>query len=274
MNYRMINLLPIIVSLLLISCTTESGGTVQSNSFNSKPTANAGADIFTAVGASNRLDGSGSSDPESDPLTYQWTIFSKPSASISSLSDATSDQPTFIPGVSGDYVLQLVVNDGVQDSAEDSTLDTTSDSFVLLTAHPNTLSARRTSGVAPLSVFFDSGFIGHSGSAPFHDIEYSWNFGDSTTDYWATEHDATGSSKNLDKGPLAAHVFNNSGDYTVTVTSKDVSGNTTVQTIPIQVEDPEIHYANSTVCFSDTSSSDFSPNPTVHTVFSIEPKLR
>jgi hypothetical protein len=59
---------------------------------NTAPTANAGGDQTVNSGALVQLDGSGSTDPENDPLTYQWTQTSGPAVT---LSDPTSATPTF-----------------------------------------------------------------------------------------------------------------------------------------------------------------------------------
>lgn len=83
------------------------------------PTADAGADQTVATGATVQLDGSGSSDPENDPLTYSWTL-SAPGGSTATLSDAAIVNPTFVADVDGQYVATLVVNDGTTDSAPDS----------------------------------------------------------------------------------------------------------------------------------------------------------
>lgn len=65
------------------------------------------------LGTTVKLDGTQSYDPDNDPLTYTWSIFSAPSGSTASLSDVHAAQPQ-LTGVNkvGDYVIQLVVNDG------------------------------------------------------------------------------------------------------------------------------------------------------------------
>ena len=87
---------------------------------NLAPTADAGPDQSVAPGAQVQLDGSASSDPDGDPLTYQWSLTTKPPASTATLSDPTAVNPTFTVDLSGTYVAQLIVNDGTEDSAPDT----------------------------------------------------------------------------------------------------------------------------------------------------------
>src|SRR5262249_8120204 len=66
------------------------------------------------------LDGSQSSDADQEPLTYHWSLLSRPTDSTAALDDPASAGPSFTPDVSGDYVAQLVVNDGTVDSVPDT----------------------------------------------------------------------------------------------------------------------------------------------------------
>ena len=61
---------------------------------NDEPTADAGADRTVGEGAIVALDGSGSSDPEGEDLSYLWTQVSNGAPSVS-LSDATLQGPVF-----------------------------------------------------------------------------------------------------------------------------------------------------------------------------------
>lgn len=72
-------------------------------------TAKAGADQTVQVGQIVTLDGSGSTDSESKPLTYQWAMLRKPAKSTVTLSDATAYKPSFKPDELGEYELELTV---------------------------------------------------------------------------------------------------------------------------------------------------------------------
>ncbi len=71
------------------------------------------------------LNGSGSSDPNGDLLSYQWTQTGGPSVTLSS---ATSARPTFTaPDAAATLTFQLVVNDGQVNSAPSSVTITVSE---------------------------------------------------------------------------------------------------------------------------------------------------
>lgn len=87
---------------------------------NSAPTADTGPDRTVSKSSLVLLDGRNSSDSEYDFLNYTWELIQKPSGSSATLDNANVSQPSFTADLVGDYVLQLVVNDGQLDSAPDS----------------------------------------------------------------------------------------------------------------------------------------------------------
>lgn len=87
---------------------------------NSSPIANAGADTSVFVTDIIQLDGSASTDVDGDNITYSWAVLNKPNGSIAELSDASIVNPTLIADLSGTYVVQLIANDGQQNSSADT----------------------------------------------------------------------------------------------------------------------------------------------------------
>ena len=86
---------------------------------NEVPTADAGDDQHYSdlqPVASVALDGSGSTDPENVTLSYRWNQISGWKVS---LSDPSAASPVFLNPWPGIYLFELVVNDGLQDSAPD-----------------------------------------------------------------------------------------------------------------------------------------------------------
>lgn len=79
---------------------------------NSDPIANAGADQTSPVGAEVILNGSSSSDPDGDALSYSWAFISRPDGSDISLENAKSATSSFTPDVIGHYTVELTVSDG------------------------------------------------------------------------------------------------------------------------------------------------------------------
>ena len=86
---------------------------------NQMPSANAGGDRAVLTNLFTTLTGAASSDPDGGVLTYRWRLRSRPAGSGASLSDATFRDASLRPDIAGAYVVGLIVNDGIDDSAED-----------------------------------------------------------------------------------------------------------------------------------------------------------
>ncbi len=92
---------------------------------NKPPVADAGPDQNALIGSVITLNGKASFDPEGELITFNWVFCSVPdgsSVSDESLSDAASAKPQFTPDLSGQYILQLVTNDGLLDSDPDEVI--------------------------------------------------------------------------------------------------------------------------------------------------------
>ncbi|MCG2586154.1 PKD domain-containing protein [Massilia sp. TS11] len=96
----------VLVSLLLAAC---GGGMARKNN---PPVASAGSDQTVLAGAVVTMDGSASSDPDGDALTFSWVLASKPDLSAAVLSDVTSKQTSFKADIAGTYAVSLSVRDG------------------------------------------------------------------------------------------------------------------------------------------------------------------
>ena len=110
---------------------------VQGTVANAAPVANAGPDQAAALGQTVTLDGSGSSDANGDPLTYAWTLVSRPAGSLAALSNPTAVKPTFVVDLPGSYQFRLTVHDGLVASAPDTVIVSTLNTAPVANAGPN-----------------------------------------------------------------------------------------------------------------------------------------
>ncbi|MFT3912609.1 MAG: fibronectin type III domain-containing protein [Anaeromyxobacteraceae bacterium] len=72
------------------------------------------APVTPEVGQYALVDASSTRDPDGDPITFAWTLTSKPQGSGAVLFDADTAKPSFRADVRGTYNLQLVASDGVR----------------------------------------------------------------------------------------------------------------------------------------------------------------
>ncbi|WP_158970052.1 PKD domain-containing protein [Paraglaciecola sp. L3A3] len=88
---------------------------------NQTPIAEAGQSVNTEVNQSVTLSGIASSDGDSDPLTYTWSL-TPPNGSSTTLSSANTATPSLTPDVAGEYTATLIVNDSYEDSPADTVI--------------------------------------------------------------------------------------------------------------------------------------------------------
>lgn len=83
------------------------------------PLADCGGDLEVVLGERAELDGSGSSDPDGESISYRWTLGAVPDGSSldsSAIFDAEAVQASFVPDLVGTYSVYLTVSDGQQES--------------------------------------------------------------------------------------------------------------------------------------------------------------
>ncbi len=104
---------------ICVECAGEAGAPTiacteirRKEPVNRRPTAHAGGPLTAIVGRVFELDGSRSRDPDGDPLSFFWSLLSRPDGSAAGLEDDTNVRPFFIPDLAGDYSFELFVTDG------------------------------------------------------------------------------------------------------------------------------------------------------------------
>ena len=115
---------------------SSAPATVTITSTHSAPIANAGSNQTVTVGATVTLDGSQSSDPQSEPLTYSWSFLNIPASSAATLAGATTKNPTFVADVPGTYVAQLIVSDPFASSSPSTVTITAGTMTISLSPSP------------------------------------------------------------------------------------------------------------------------------------------
>lgn len=129
----------------------------------------------------------------------------------------------------------------------------------------------RFTGVAPLSVFFDAGNTTATTTIrPFHDLEYHWDFGDPAGSpvsgaTWSTGSRPNVSSRNAASGPVAGHVFETPGAYTIGLMATDGVNTVSNNCAQIVVQDPDTVFADTnTICFSTSANYTDCPSGATH----------
>ena len=124
-----------VIQLIVNDGTVDSiPVTVSISTENSPPIANAGPPQTVPLNSVVNLDGSGSSDPDLNPITYLWSIVSKPAGSTTVLLNPTRVNPGFLADKAGSYTIQLIVNDGTVSSTPATVVITTQNSIPVANA--------------------------------------------------------------------------------------------------------------------------------------------
>jgi hypothetical protein len=112
-------------------------GAVEQPHPNSPPIASAGTDQGTLAGFMVFLDGTGSSDPDSDPLTFAWVQTSGPTVTLNGASSATPNFTAPAVPVTSDLVFELTDGDGQAVATDRVTVTVTSLVPVLTSLAPD-----------------------------------------------------------------------------------------------------------------------------------------
>ncbi len=165
----------------------------------SAPIADAGPDQQVLAGELVFLDGTGSSDPDGDTLTYQWEKNGRAKKEVQ-LQDADGVIASFLAPQQSDgttFRFTLTVDDGTATSSD-------SVEVLVLAAEPPpaqpelVIIATPSFGGVPLAVTFTADT---AGGEPLPDGTYAWDFGDST----------------VGQGQQVSHIYDLLGVYQVTL---------------------------------------------------------
>lgn len=174
--------------------------------YNRPPIANAGGPYQGYVNVPVTFNGTGSSDPEGQTLTYRWNF-----------GDGTSGSgatPSHSYSAKGTYTVTLIVNDGALDSAPVTT------SVTIPNRVPTANAGGPYSGYAGAPISFN----GSGSSDPDGDaLSYRWNFGD-------------GSIGGVDVMPT--HAYLTRGTYTATLVVNDGAADSALASTTVKIISP------------------------------------
>jgi PKD repeat protein len=200
---------------------------------NQPPVANAGADRAGTAGIAVGFDGSGSSDPDSDPLSYSWNFGDGTPA-------GSGVTPSHTYATAGNFTVTLTVNDGRGGTSQDT---------AMANIAANQVPTANAGGPYNGRTGFPIAFNGSGSDPESQPLSFSWNFGDSTSG----------------SGAAPSKTYAAPGTYPVTLTVNDGFQNsapagttaTVVNNIaPVANPGGPYNSTSTTVTFNGTGSSD------------------
>ncbi len=185
-------------------------------SVNDAPVADAGGPYETNEGSVIGFDASGSTDVESDPLTYEWDFGNGNSA--------TGIAPTHTYVDDGVYTVTLTVSDGAEtDQASVTVTIENADPAIGSVTAPSTAAVGST--VTVNATFSDPGID------DTHTAQIFWGDGSDATPATVTGSGGSGSLE-------GSHTYTAAGTYTITVEVTDKDGGIASSTAEIVIEIP------------------------------------
>jgi PKD repeat protein len=200
---------------------------------NQTPDANAGPDFSGVAGIAVSFNGTGSTDPDGDPLSYSWDFGDGTPAG----SGAT---PSHAYATTGVKTVTLTVSDGKGGSDTDT---------VLVNVGANQVPIANAGGPYSGRTGFPIAMVGSGSDFEGQPLTFSWNFGDSTSG----------------SGSAQSKTYAAPNTYTVTLTTNDGFQNSAVSTTTANVVNNIAPVANAggpynatstTVTFNGSGSSD------------------
>jgi len=231
---------------LATACGDGSSTTTPYQPVNGAPVAQAGFDRIVGKRVAVTLDGTASYDPEGRPLTYLWTLVSRPAGSLASLDSAIYSVAHFQADVEGAYVARLQVSDGALVAADEVTITCVNTAPIA-----NAGADREGSRGVPLAI------SGLASSDPDGDpIDYAWTLVSAPAGSSPALENAGTSTVTLTPDVFGTYVVRLTVDDGALSSSDDLSV-TVVNHAPVANAGPDlVSNAGATLALSGAASTD------------------
>ena len=197
----------ILFLILLLAFCGENGEDIPG----SPPVADPGEYDPVKLGATITLDGSNSTDPDGDSLTYEWKLVQVPEGSSPSVNfgDKNKAKAFFTPIAQGEYVISLTVSDGHYPPV-------TKEVTITILPPPNPPVAN--AGPDQTVNINETTTLDGSGSS---DVD-----GDPLTFKWVVASNPIGGNKNITDADKETAMFrpDQPGNYVIELTVTDIDG--------------------------------------------------